>query len=65
MAAQYAHKHFPTMGQHNWLEMGVLSITIFAQTTPDGQLAVEMYVPSTRGYTFLATHIDMIKWPTH
>ena len=29
MAAQYAHKRFDTMAQHNWLEMGLLSITIF------------------------------------
>ena len=45
MAAQYAHKRFTTAAQHNWLEMGVLSITFFTWTAPDGQVAVDMYMP--------------------
>lgn len=65
MAAQYAQKHFNVMAQNNWLEMGVLSITIFARTTPDGQLAVEMYVLRTHGYAFLTTCIGIIKLQTH
>ena len=65
MAAQYAHKRFDTMAQHNWLEMGLLSITIFIRTDPNGQLAVDMYMPSTHGYTSLTTRTDMMKLRTH
>jgi hypothetical protein len=64
MAAQYAHKRFDTMARHNWLEMGVLSITIFARTAPTGQVMVEMYVPMACGYTFLTIRIGMIKLRT-
>jgi len=44
-AAKKAEKRFTAVAQHNWLEMGILTITVYVQTTPDGQLAAEMYVP--------------------
>jgi hypothetical protein len=61
MAAKNAHKRFDTMADHNWLEMGVLSINIFARTAPDGKIIIEMYVLRILGYNSLITFIDMIK----
>jgi hypothetical protein len=61
MAIKYAHKRFDTMAEHNWLEMGVLSINIFARTAPDGKIMIEMYVLRTLGYNSLISYIDMIK----
>ena len=46
-AAKKAQKRFTAAAQHNWLEMGVLAITVYVRTTPDGQLGAEMYVPRT------------------
>ena len=65
MAAQYAHKRLTAVAQHNWLEMGLLSITIFVRTAPNGQFAVDMYVPRTHGCILLTTQTDMIKLQTH
>lgn len=61
MAIKYAHKRFDIMAEHNWLEMGVLSINIFARTAPDGKIMIEMYVLRTLGYNSLISYIDMIK----
>ena len=65
MAAQYAHKRLTAAAQHNWLEMGLLSITIFVRTAPNGQFVVDMYVPRTHGHILLTTQTDMIKLQTH
>lgn len=44
IAERSCYKRWDNVAHSNWLEMGVLSITFFTRTTPDGQLAVEMYV---------------------
>ena len=44
LAAKSSEKRLTHAATGNWLEMGLLSVNFVARTTPDGQLALEMYV---------------------
>jgi len=44
LAGKFSEKRLTQVSKSNWLEMGLLTVNFVARTTPDGQLAIEMYV---------------------
>jgi hypothetical protein len=42
LADRHSRVRFEKSAKTDWLEMGLLSISFVARTTPDGQLAIEV-----------------------